>query len=57
MMILCLLWFLIWIEWGVDTPALWAGDVANMWRTAGDIPDNWNAMTKTMDIVRYEFLY
>ena len=39
------------IEWGVDKPALWATDVGNSWRTAGDIGDNWNAMISTMDIV------
>ena len=45
-----------WIEWGVDSPALWAADVGNSWRTADDISDNWDSMTKTMDIVRYDLL-
>lgn len=39
-------------EWGVDTPALWAGDVGNSWRTAGDISDNWESVMHTLDIVR-----
>ncbi|CAF2108218.1 unnamed protein product [Rotaria magnacalcarata] len=37
-------------EWGVDTPALWAADVGNSWRTAGDISDTWESMISTMDI-------
>ena len=40
------------IEWGVDSPALWAMDVGNSWRTAGDLEDEWEAMISTMDIVR-----
>lgn len=40
------------IEWGVDSPALWAMDVGNSWRTAGDLEDKWEAMISTMDIVR-----
>ena len=43
--------FLMEIEWGVDTPALWASDVGNCWRTADDIRDTWDAMIATMDIV------
>ncbi|UJR29415.1 hypothetical protein I4U23_010627 [Adineta vaga] len=37
-------------EWGVDTPALWAADVGNSWRTTDDISDNWESMTHTIDI-------
>ncbi|CAF2944049.1 unnamed protein product [Rotaria sp. Silwood2] len=37
-------------EWGIDTPALWAADVGNSWRTTGDILDNWDSMISTMDI-------
>ena len=40
------------IEWGVDSPALWAADVGNSWRTAADLQDTWKAMIGTMDIVR-----
>jgi len=28
-------------EWGEEQPATWAGDVANSWRTTGDISDHW----------------
>jgi alpha-galactosidase len=31
-------------EWGVNEPATWAGDVGNLWRTTGDISDNWNSL-------------
>jgi alpha-galactosidase len=31
-------------EWGVNDPASWAGDVGNLWRTTGDISDNWNSL-------------
>ncbi|CAF1070281.1 unnamed protein product [Adineta steineri] len=37
-------------EWGVDTPALWAGDVGNSWRTTDDISDTWDSMIHTIDI-------
>ena len=41
----------IWLEWGVDAPALWAADVGNSWRTTADIQDNWRSMINTIDIV------
>lgn len=31
-------------EWGQNDPASWAGDVGNLWRTTGDISDNWSSM-------------
>src|SRR3954452_16585508 len=31
-------------EWGVNQPSTWAGDVGNLWRTTGDISDNWNSL-------------
>ncbi|CAF1353096.1 unnamed protein product [Rotaria sordida] len=37
-------------EWGVDTPALWAADVGNSWRTTEDILDTWDSMISTIDI-------
>ena len=40
------------MEWGVDSPALWAMDVGNSERTAGDLDDKWKAMISTTDIVR-----
>ncbi|CAF4976432.1 unnamed protein product [Rotaria sp. Silwood1] len=36
-------------EWGVDTPALWAANVGNSWRTTGDIRDNWDYMMFNID--------
>jgi alpha-galactosidase len=29
-------------EWGVNKPWEWAADVGHMWRTTGDIRNNWN---------------
>jgi alpha-galactosidase len=31
-------------EWGQNKPWLWAADVGNLWRTTGDIGDNYNSM-------------
>src|SRR5690242_18440553 len=31
-------------EWGVNQPWTWAPDVGNLWRTTGDISDNWNSL-------------
>jgi alpha-galactosidase len=31
-------------EWGVNEPWTWAGQVGNLWRTTGDISDNWSSM-------------
>jgi alpha-galactosidase len=49
------------IEWGVDTPALWAANVGNSWRTTNDIADNWKSMLDNIDLVRYcillQFVY
>jgi alpha-galactosidase len=42
-------------EWGVDSPALWAPDVGNSWRTTGDIQDNWKSMLRNIDIVRLSY--
>ncbi len=42
---------IIYIEWGVDTPALWAPNVGNSWRTTGDISDNWKSMIGNIDKV------
>ncbi|CAF1074246.1 unnamed protein product [Rotaria sordida] len=37
-------------EWGVDTPALWAANVGNSWRTTSDIDDSWKSMLNNIDI-------
>ena len=29
-------------DWGTSSPWQWAGDVGNLWRTTGDIADNWD---------------
>ena len=39
------------LEWGVDSPALWAADVGNSWRTTKDIQDSWNSMLSNIDFV------
>ncbi|MEV6805135.1 NPCBM/NEW2 domain-containing protein [Streptomyces sp. NPDC051129] len=31
-------------EWGQNKPWEWAGDVGQLWRTTGDISDNWSSM-------------
>lgn len=36
-------------EWGIENPALWAGPVANSWRTTGDISDSWNSFISILD--------
>ena len=44
-------------EWGTSKPWEWAGEVGNLWRTTGDISDNWNSMinifTQQKDLARY----
>ncbi|XP_058207361.1 alpha-galactosidase 3 [Rhododendron vialii] len=37
-------------EWGVDDPALWAGELGNSWRTTDDINDSWASMTMIADL-------
>ena len=32
-------------NWGVKAPWRWGPHTANLWRTTGDISDNWNSMT------------
>ena len=44
-------------EWGQSKPWEWAGDVGHLWRTTGDISDNWNSMIgifrQQRDLARY----
>lgn len=44
-------------EWGQSKPWEWAGDVGHLWRTTGDISDNWNSMIgifrQQKDLSRY----
>ena len=44
-------------EWGQNKPWEWAGDVGHLWRTTGDISDNWNSMINIFeqqkDLARY----
>jgi len=47
----CMLYTISTLEWGVDSPALWAAPVGNSWRTTGDIQDNWKSMLHNIDIV------
>lgn len=35
-------------EWGENKPWEWASDVGHLWRTTGDISDNWNSMLSIM---------
>lgn len=36
-------------EWGTNQPWLWGKDIGQLWRTTGDISDNWNSMVSNMD--------
>jgi alpha-galactosidase len=36
-------------EWGSNQPWEWAGEVGHLWRTTGDISDNWNSMIGIFD--------
>ncbi|MEG3628265.1 NPCBM/NEW2 domain-containing protein [Streptomyces poriticola] len=35
-------------EWGENRPWEWASDVGHLWRTTGDISDNWGSMLSIM---------
>ncbi len=36
-------------EWGAKDPYQWAPAISNLWRTTGDISDNWNSMIDIVD--------
>lgn len=36
-------------EWGIEKPHEWAGELANSWRTAIDIQDNWLSFVGILD--------
>jgi alpha-galactosidase len=36
-------------EWGSNNPWEWAPEVGGLWRTTGDISDNWNSMIHILD--------
>jgi len=44
-------------EWGSNKPWEWAANVGHLWRTTGDISDNWNSMInifeKQKELARY----
>jgi len=44
-------------EWGNEEPARWGGEVANSWRTTGDISDQWWAMVELADLTAPWFDY
>jgi alpha-galactosidase len=37
-------------EWGSHTPWAWGPRTGNLWRTTGDIEDNWNSMLANLDM-------
>jgi alpha-galactosidase len=37
-------------EWGSATPWEWGAATGNLWRTTGDIQDNWNSMVSIVDL-------
>ena len=44
-------------QWGEEDVPTWGKDVANSWRTTGDISDNWNSMTTIIDINDKSYKY
>ena len=36
-------------EWGVKDPYQWAPKISNLWRTTGDIQDNWQSVMTILD--------
>jgi alpha-galactosidase len=44
-------------EWGSNKPWEWAGSVGHLWRTTGDISDNWDSMidifSRQRDLARF----
>lgn len=36
-------------EWGVEKPHEWARELANSWRTTGDIEDKWSSFINILD--------
>jgi alpha-galactosidase len=36
-------------EWGRNRPWLWAPEIGNLWRTTGDISDNWDSVMYILD--------
>lgn len=36
-------------EWGSNNPWEWAPELGGLWRTTGDISDNWNSMIQIVD--------
>jgi len=37
-------------EWGSTKPWTWAKDIGHLWRTTGDITDNWDSMIHLVDL-------
>ena len=37
-------------EWGSTKPWTWAKDIGHLWRTTGDIRDNWDSMIHLVDL-------
>ena len=44
-------------QWGEENVPTWGKDVANSWRTTGDISDNWDSMIKIIDINDKSYQY
>jgi len=44
-------------EWGDSQPWLWAKDICQMWRTTGDIRDDWDSMMGIVDKEAYLWPY
>jgi len=38
-------------EWGTSKPWLWAGEVGNLWRTTGDISDQWDGTKRKLGVM------
>ena len=44
-------------QWGEEDVPTWGKEVANSWRTTGDIEDNWKSMLKIIDINDKSYQY
>eukprot|EP01113_Clastostelium_recurvatum_P046638 TRINITY_DN8202_c0_g1_i3.p1 TRINITY_DN8202_c0_g1~~TRINITY_DN8202_c0_g1_i3.p1 ORF type:complete len:568 (+),score=132.79 TRINITY_DN8202_c0_g1_i3:158-1861(+) len=44
-------------EWGVDTPAYWAREVGNMWRTTNDEMNSWIGTLFNLDLQEEYYAY
>ena len=44
-------------DWGISGPWIWGSGSSNLWRTTGDISDDWNSMLSNLDFNAYHAMY